>query len=69
MYGEITRFHEWMMGFVTGYNSTNESDTDLQISIDLAALDLWLRNYCKQNPTKTVAEAAQDFRVHMTGRR
>jgi hypothetical protein len=69
MFSEITRFQEWMMGFVTGYNHANESDVDLQISIDLAALDLWLRNYCKQNPTKTVVQAAGDFRAHMTSRR
>jgi hypothetical protein len=64
-YAELIRYHEWMMGFVTGYNAAYEDNTDNQIRIDMSALDLWMRRWCNDNPTKTVSQGAQVFRDQM----
>jgi hypothetical protein len=59
---EFTRFQEWLMGFVSGFNATHNNDLSLQItSIDLPGLDLWMRNWCNKNPTKTVFQGAAAF--------
>jgi hypothetical protein len=68
-YAELIRYHEWAMGFVTGFSSGHESNTDDQIRIDLSALDLWLRKWCNDNPTKEFAQAAPAFRDQMIRQR
>ena len=42
-YGELIRYHEWMMGFVSGFNAAYEDDLPSQIRVDLASLDVLLR--------------------------
>ncbi|MCS3929283.1 hypothetical protein M2175_004314 [Bradyrhizobium elkanii] len=61
-YAELIRYHEWIMGFVTGYNSAYEENTDTQIRDDISALDLWMRKWCNDHPTKMFVEGAQAFR-------
>jgi hypothetical protein len=39
-YGELIRYHEWMMGFVSGFNAAYEDDLPSQIRVDLASLDV-----------------------------
>jgi hypothetical protein len=31
------------------------------ITLDAAAIDVWIRKWCEQNPTKPLAEAAMAF--------
>ena len=68
-YAELIRYNEWMMGFVTGFNSSREDDSDYQIRVDMAALNLWLRKWCNDNPTKAVSQAAVAFRDQMARQR
>ena len=57
------------MGFVSGFNIDAYDNSTPQIQgSDLAALDLWMRSWCNQNPTKSVLQAALAFRKEMTGR-
>jgi hypothetical protein len=65
-YAELIWYHEWMMGFVSGYNSAYEANMDDRT--DLSALDVWLRNWCNNNPTRNFAQAGQAFREQMTDR-
>jgi len=68
-YGEQIRFNEWMMGFVSGFNAAYEGDVTSQIRVDLASLDVWLRKWCNENPTKAISQAAVAFRDQMTHQR
>jgi hypothetical protein len=36
-------------------------DDSNSINSDPAAIDVWIRKWCEQNPTKTLAEAASAF--------
>jgi hypothetical protein len=50
-------------------NLPHEESTDDQINVDMSSLDVWMRKWCNDNPTKSVGEAARAFRDQMTGRR
>jgi hypothetical protein len=58
---EYRRYQEWLMGFVSGFNSAHSDDFEQQVKIDLAGMDLWMRNWCNQHPTKKVFQAASAF--------
>ena len=47
---------EWISGFITGMNLA-QTDTRKQIIIDSDALELWLKNFCTQNPTASLLNA------------
>jgi hypothetical protein len=52
---EYTQYQEWLMGFVSGFNDAHANDVEQQVrKIDLAGMDLWMRNWCNQRPTKAV---------------
>jgi hypothetical protein len=53
-------YSSWAHGFITGINFSQASP-DKQIDTDFAAIDLWLRNYCLQHPTKSFLEAVAMF--------
>jgi hypothetical protein len=54
-YAELIRYNEWMMGFVTGFNVSHEDSTDDQINVDMPSLDVWIRKWCNDNPTRLSA--------------
>jgi hypothetical protein len=60
---------EWLMGFVTGFNyahPTDGDDMERQITkLDIAALDLWMRNWCKRHPTNSLFEGMNIFIAEM----
>jgi hypothetical protein len=58
---EYTQYQEWLMGFVSGFNSAHANDVEQQVTIDLVGMDLWMRNWCNQYPTKPVFEGASTF--------
>jgi hypothetical protein len=64
-FGELIRFHEWMMGFVTGYNALYAEDFNSQIRTDLSAMDLWMRKWCNDHPTSYFFQATLAFRNEM----
>ena len=55
-----TRYLDWLAGFLTATNwwVTNEPNS---IRGDQSAIDVWIRKWCEQNPTKTLVEAAYAF--------
>jgi hypothetical protein len=58
---ELSRYQQWMMGLASGYNAAHLEDTKLQLNVDIAALDLWMRNWCNKNPTKLLMSAGLAF--------
>jgi hypothetical protein len=59
---EYAMYQEWLMGFVTGYNFAHNDLVEQQVArIDIAGLDLWMRNWCNQHPTQTVFQGASVF--------
>ena len=53
-------YMQWLAGFLTATNLwvTNEPNG---IRFDGAAIDVWIRKWCEQNPTKTLLDAASAF--------
>jgi hypothetical protein len=53
-------YMQWLAGFLTATNLwvTNEPNS---IRFDGAAIDVWIRKWCEQNPTKTLLDAASAF--------
>src|SRR5262245_28850325 len=60
---ENTQYQQWLMGFLTGFNAGISTEGKQQISrkIDLAGIDLWMRNWCNQHPTKNVFQGMNAF--------
>ena len=58
-YSKSTIYLEWLLGFVTGYNAA--SDPQSQFQFDAAAVDLYVRNWCAQNPTSNIFTAVRQF--------
>jgi hypothetical protein len=59
---EYKQYQEWLMGFVSGFNGAHANQIEQQVkSIDLAGMDLWMRNWCNQHPRRTVFEGASAF--------
>lgn len=54
---------DWAAGFITGINysearqSVDEGDIDVFGGIDMNAAEVWLTNYCADNPSDNVAVA------------
>jgi hypothetical protein len=50
----------WLHGFLSATNwwVTNEPNG---IQSDKSAIDVWIRKWCDQNPTKNLAQAASAF--------
>jgi hypothetical protein len=59
---EHARYQDWLTGFITGTNAWKLYTGDgKNIETDPAAIDVWMRKWCEQNPTKSVVEAAVAF--------
>ena len=54
------RYADWLGGFLTATNWL-VIDGRNQLHIDNAAIDVWIRKWCEQNPTKSLVEAAVAF--------
>ena len=49
---ENAEYQQWLLGFVSGFNNSRAYWQEEQVTgIDLAGLDLWMRNRCNQHPT------------------
>jgi hypothetical protein len=51
---------EWLAGFITAMN-TMWSEPAMQITADAAAIDVWIRGWCEQNPNGALVHAAAAF--------
>jgi hypothetical protein len=60
-FGEYKKYQEWLMGFVAGFNADQPGREYTVHGIDLAGMDLWMRNWCNQHPTETVFTGAVAF--------
>ena len=49
----------WFVGVITGYNLAMSADVGK--GVDNASITLHVYNYCKTNPLKTTADAAEDL--------
>ena len=50
---------EWLMGFVSGFNSAHDANPEQQVTkIDPAGLDLWMRNWCNKHPMQSIFDGA-----------
>ena len=59
---ENVEYQQWLSGFVSGFNDAHADDLGQQVSrIDLAGMDLWMRNWCNQHPTDKVFDGAEAF--------
>jgi hypothetical protein len=61
---ENGEYQQWLLGFVSGVNLTQEKQLK---GLDLAEIDLWMRNWCNKNPTQKVFDGAVAFILEMTG--
>jgi hypothetical protein len=57
---EHSRYMDWLSGFV-GATNWFVLDERNQIQVDNAAIDVWIRKWCEQNPTEPLAYAASQF--------
>jgi hypothetical protein len=62
---DLIRYQQWFMGFVSALNSAHPDDISKQINVDIAGLDLWMRNWCNQHPVDKVFEGMVAFRKEM----
>jgi len=54
------RYIEWLRGFLTATDLL-VMDGPNQLKVDDAAIDVWIRKWCEQNPTKPLFQAAMAF--------
>jgi hypothetical protein len=73
--GEYAKYQGWLMGFVAGFNfnAAEVGEEHLVRGIDLAGMDLWMRNWCNQHPTEKVFWGAvafiREMRTNAAGQR
>jgi|SRR5215813_2522779 len=60
-FDEHRLYMEWLLGFVDATNWSISAGAGRNFFTDPAAIDVWMRKWCEQNPTKTVSEAAWAF--------
>ena len=59
---EPSGYTQWMSGFVSAYNVLLAKENPKnQIQIESLAIGFWLKTYCANNPTRTIAGAADTF--------
>jgi hypothetical protein len=62
LFDEHGVYIEWLLGFITAANrSSSSAGTRSNVQTDAAAIDVWIRKWCEQNPTQMVSEAAWAF--------
>jgi hypothetical protein len=66
---EIAEYQQWLLGFVSGfnsaiaaYNAAHADEHEQQVTrFDPAGMDLWMRNWCNKHPTNLVYDGAVAF--------
>ena len=63
--GKPTReFRYWLLGYLSG--AAVETGKDILRTTSSASIELWMDNYCKANPLKTVGEGATTLFYELT---
>src|SRR5580704_7307988 len=57
---QSTVYREWLLGFISGYNTTLKSPTE-RVQVDAAAVDRYVRWWCGQNRASNISTAVQRF--------
>jgi len=52
---------EWVNGYITSYNNYEHTGQDVAKGIGAAAIDLWIYNYCKENPLDNLQDATREL--------
>jgi hypothetical protein len=59
---ENGEYQQWLLGYVSGFNAAHGAEREQQVTrIDIAGMDLWMRNWCNKHPTNSIAEGAVAF--------
>jgi hypothetical protein len=59
---ENAEYLQWMAGFVSGFNAGHLDEPEQQVpGSDGAGMDLFMRNWCNQHPTKMFLEGVAAF--------
>jgi hypothetical protein len=59
---EAARYTDWLAGFFTASNWwIARTGTGNSVKADYATIDVWMRRWCEQNPTKGVLEGAVEY--------
>jgi hypothetical protein len=62
---EDPTFTIWLAGYVTAYNAATPGTYNILGSNDLKSATLWLYNWCKANPQRSLAEAAEALTIDL----
>src|SRR6516165_5675097 len=60
LYDAHYRYNDWLTGFFAATNVWVLNGPN-GITNDVAAIDVWIRKWCEQNPTKPLVDAAWAF--------
>ena len=56
--------HTWLAGYLSGLSVA--MNKDFLKTVDGDSIFLWVDNYCRENPLKTVADAAMNLMFELT---
>ena len=60
----------WLVGFVSGINSLTTEETDALAKLSsVDQLFLWMDNYCKVNPLKSVLSGALEVYIELQNKK
>ena len=55
----------WITGYLTAYNERTPDTVDIAGDTDRTGIYLWLENWCKENPLKTVGNGMDALMVEL----
>jgi hypothetical protein len=59
---EAARYTDWLAGFFTASNWwIARTGKDNSVRADYVTIDVWMKRWCEQNPTKSVLEGAIEY--------
>ena len=66
---DLNTFSDWLMGYITSYNSSTPDTFDIVAKTDLNNSIIWLGNYCKQHPSNKYSQAVQSLMIELYPKR
>lgn len=58
-YQEKVYFDGWLKGFLSAYNQYEHDGVNIAFSTDFESIDIWLHQYCQENPLNRHYQAVQ----------
>jgi len=62
---DLNTFSDWLMGYITSYNSSTPDTFDIVAKTNLKSTILWLGKHCKQNPSKSFPKAVESLMIEL----